>query len=121
MKNDRAARFGAIFAVVWLVVLVIVDILLPSDISPATLFSLAPLAACAALSTRVTVGFAVVAVALVAFDGWLNETWTAQQWVRLLTVFLIGVAAVVISVVRVMTGRPPVPCDRSGSSRGRPS
>jgi hypothetical protein len=102
LANDRAAVTGVLLATSWLVVLTVVDVLLPASVVPDTLFAIAPLIACAVLSPGITAGFGVVAVALLVWSGWWNDTWhTAQQWVRLLDVVLIGIGAVIISAVRV--------------------
>lgn len=90
----------------WLFLLSVVDVVAPPDISPDPLFALAPLAAAAVMSARATAGFAVAAVALVVLSGVYNQTWrTTQQWVLLLDVVLVGVAAVVIAEVRVRRER----------------
>ena len=99
---ERVALTGAILAVGWLAALVVVDLVVPSQISPDPLFALAPLIACAVLSTRVTTGFGIAAVALTVWSGFLNDAWgTPQQWVRLLEIVLVSVTAVVIATVRV--------------------
>ena len=102
MSNDKAARVGTAIATSWLVVLAVVDLVVPPSIVPDPLFPLAPLTACAVLSTRVTAGFASAAVALCALSGLWNQSWdTPQQWVRLLAVALISASAVVIAHVRI--------------------
>ncbi len=106
MTNTRAARLGVGIAVTWLIVLSVVDLLAPPSISPDPLFALAPLAAAAVLSARATAAFAAAAVVLVALSGLYNVHWnTTQQWVLLLDVVLVGVAAVVIAEVRVRRER----------------
>ncbi|MBY9073553.1 serine/threonine-protein phosphatase [Nocardioides sp. WL0053] len=106
MTNTRAVRLGAFIAVAWLLLLSVVDVLVPPDISPDPLFALAALVAAAVLSPRATAGFAAAAVVLVVLSGLYNEAWdTAQQWVRLLDVVLVGAAAVVIAEVRVRRER----------------
>ncbi len=106
MTNAGAARLGATLAVVWLLVLAVVDLFVASNISPDPLFALAPLAAAAVMSARATAGFAAAAVALVVLAGVYNQSWVeAQQWVRLVDVVLVGAAAVVIAEVRVRRER----------------
>ena len=106
MTNTRAARLGAAMAVAWLIVLTVLDLVAPPNISPDPLFAIAPLAAAAVMSARVTAGFATAAVALVALSGLYNDRWTTtQQWVLLLDVVLVGVAAVVIAEVRIRRER----------------
>ena len=106
MTNSRAARLGASIAVAWLLVLSVADLAAPPDIVPDPLFALAPLTAAAVMSARVTAGFAAAAVALVVLSGLYNQNWdTAQQWVLLLDVVLVGAAAVVIAEVRVRRER----------------
>jgi hypothetical protein len=100
--SERAATAGALVATGWLVVLVLVDLVVSSQISPDPLFALSPLVACAVLSPRATMVFGVVAVALTVWSGWWNDDWgTAQQWVRLLEIVLVAFVAVVIATVRV--------------------
>jgi sigma-B regulation protein RsbU (phosphoserine phosphatase) len=100
--SERLATAGAVVACGWLVVLVVVDVLVSTQISPDPLFALAPLIACAVLSPRATTVFGVAAVALTVWSGWWNGDWsTGQQWVRLLEIVLVSVAAVVIATVRV--------------------
>src|SRR4029079_2191207 len=102
LAADRAASVGVLLAAAWLVVVMVVDILLPSSVLPDTLFAVAPLIAGAVLSPRTTAGFGFAAVALVVWSGWWNQTWdTAQQWIRLLSVLLVSAAAVVIAAVRI--------------------
>ena len=102
MTNSRAARQGAVIAVVWLLLLTASDLAAPSNIAPDPLFALAPLAAAAVMSARATAGFAAAAAALVVLSGLYNRHWdTTQQWVLLLDVTLVGAAAVVIAEVRV--------------------
>lgn len=106
MANTRAARVGATIASVWLLVLAAVDLVVPLNIVPDPLFALAPLAAAAVMSARATAGFAVAAVVLVGLSGLYNQNWdTAQQWVLLVDVVLVGAAAVAIAEVRVRRER----------------
>jgi phosphoserine phosphatase RsbU/P len=102
VKNDKAARVGFWIAVGWLVVLVIVNLLAPSSLVPDPLLPLAPLTACAVLSTRVTAGFAAAAVLLCVVSGVWNQNWDApQQWLRFVGVVLTSAGAVVIAEVRI--------------------
>jgi len=106
MGKDQAATAGAVVAAVWLVALISIDFALPPTVVPDTLFGLAPLIACAVLPPLATAGFGVLAVGLLIWSGWYNDTWdTAQQWVRLVDVILVGVVAVVIAEVRVRRER----------------
>ena len=106
MTNTRAVRLGACIAVAWLLLLSVVDVLVPPDISPDPLFALAALAAAAVMSARATAGFAAASVVLVVLSGLYNQAWdTTQQWVLLLDVVLVGAAAVVIAEVRVRRER----------------
>ena len=101
MTNARAARLGAVIAVTWLLVFSAVDLVAPPNISPDPLFALAPLAAATVMSARATAAFAAAGALLVVLSGLYNQHWnTAQQWVLLLDVVLVGVAAVVIAEVR---------------------
>jgi sigma-B regulation protein RsbU (phosphoserine phosphatase) len=102
VSNDRAARLGAGIAIGWLVVLTLFNLVAPTDVIPDPLLPLAPLAACAVLSTRATAWFAAAAIALCVLSGIWNGTWdTAQQWVRFVAVVLISGGAVVIAEVRI--------------------
>jgi serine phosphatase RsbU (regulator of sigma subunit) len=106
MKNTRAERLGAGIAVAWLLMLSAVDLAIPMNVYPGPLFALAPLAASAVMSARVTAGFAVAAAVLVVLSGLDNDLWdTAEPWVQLLDVVLLGGVAVVIAEVRVRRER----------------
>ena len=106
MRVERAASLSTWLAVAWLAVLTVVDFLIPPDVHLDALVTLAPLAACAALSARATAGFALAAIVLTVWMGVQNEAWgTAQQWVRLLDAAAVGTAAVVIASVRVRRER----------------
>ena len=118
MTNTRAARLGAAMAVAWLIVLTVLDLVAPPNISPDPLFAIAPLAAAAVMSARVTAGFATATVALVALSGLYNDRWTTtQQWLRLLNVVLVGAAAVVTLAVVRISGASVVPSDAAPSPR----
>jgi len=102
MHTDRAAAIGGYAAAAWLVLWTAVNLVAPSNVAPDTLYALAPLLVCAVMSWRGTVLFAVAAVLLVVWSGWLNGTWSGvQQWIRLLDVVLVGSAAVGIAYIRV--------------------
>ncbi len=94
---------GAALAAGALVVLVVVDVITPDDtVSLSLLFALSPLIACAVLTPLPTAGFAVAAFLAALGSGvWNDNADTPQQVLRLVDVGLIGVASVVISVVRV--------------------
>jgi hypothetical protein len=102
MHTDRAAAIGGYAAAAWLVLWTAVNLVAPSNVAPDTLYALAPLLVCAVMSWRGTALFAVAAVLLVVWSGWLNGTWSGvQQWIRLLDVVLVGSAAVGIAYIRV--------------------
>jgi len=102
MQTDRAAAIGGYAAALWLIVWTAFDLAAPERVAPDTLFALAPLLVCAVMSWRATALFAVAAVLLVVWSGWLNGAWFgAQQWIRLVDVTLVGAAAVGIAYVRV--------------------
>jgi serine phosphatase RsbU (regulator of sigma subunit) len=104
MTTDRAAQItGAGLATLWLVVLAAVDWAIPgATVVLAALYALAPLAACAVLSARSTLGFGVAAVLLAVLSGWWDHTWDSpQQLVRLIDVTLVSAAAVLVAAVRV--------------------
>ena len=106
MTKTRAARLGASIAVAWLLVLSLADLVVPPNLAPDPLFALGPLAAAAVMSARATAGFAAAAAALVVLSGLYNQSWgSAQHWVLLLDVVLVGAAAVVIAEVRVRRER----------------
>jgi serine phosphatase RsbU (regulator of sigma subunit) len=93
---------GTLLAVTWVLVLTVLDLVFEGDVAPDPLITLTPLAVCAVRSTRTTAAFAVVTVAWSIWSGSYNHAWdTAQQWVRLSTVVLVGAAAVVIAAVRL--------------------
>jgi phosphoserine phosphatase RsbU/P len=102
VNNERAARWGAVFATGWLVVLALAILVAPSRVVPDPLLPLAPLTACALLSTRATAVFASAAVGLCVLSGLRNQNWdTPQQWIRFVAVLLISAAAVMIAEVRI--------------------
>jgi sigma-B regulation protein RsbU (phosphoserine phosphatase) len=106
VRKTRAARLGASIAVAWLVVLFVADLVVPPNLAPDPLLALGPLAAAAVMSARATAGFAAAAAALVVLAGLYNQNWdSAQHWVLLLDVVLVGAAAVVIAEVRVRRER----------------
>lgn len=103
MTTDRAQAIGAALAVLWLVVLAVVDLLVPGGrVVLVPLFALSPLIACAVLPASATAGFAVAAVALALAAGAWDGVWAApQQMVRLVDVALVSGAAVGVAAVRV--------------------
>ena len=106
MTKRRAARLGASIAVAWLLVLSVADLVVPPTLAPDPLFALGPLAAAAVLPARATAGFAAAAAALVVLSGLYKQNWdSAQHWVLLVDVVLVGAAAVVIAEVRVRLER----------------
>ena len=106
MKTDRAARVGVVVATSCLALLAVANVVVSREVSVDSLFSLAPLAACAVCSARVTAGFGLAALALTVWSGWLHDVWGhAQQWVRLVDVFAVCAVAVAVAVVRVRRER----------------
>ncbi len=106
MSNERAARLGVALATAWLIALTIANLLLPEDSVPDPLYPVAVLIVCAVCSVRTTAVFAVITVVLTVFSGLYNDVWdTGQQWVRLVSVVMIGAAAVVVAAVRVSRER----------------
>jgi len=106
VTKTRAARLGASIAVAWLLVLSVADLVVPPNLAPDPLFALGPLAAAAVLPARATAGFAAAAAALVVLSGLYKQNWdSAQHWVLLVDVVLVGAAAVVIAEVRVRLER----------------
>ena len=92
LTGDRTVVMAVVLATGWLLVMILLDIVLPTSYVPDPLFAIAPLIACSVLSPRVTAAFGAAAVLLLAWSGWWNQTWdTPQQWIRLLDVFLVGV------------------------------
>jgi serine phosphatase RsbU (regulator of sigma subunit) len=104
MNTERAPQIlGGALATAWLVLLVVVDVAIPGgQVVLVSLFSLAPLVACAVLSAAATGAIACVAVGLAVASGGWDATWgSAQQTVRIIDVTIIGAAAVVVAAVRV--------------------
>ena len=102
MRTERAATIGIYVAALWLVLWTAFDVVAPESVVPDTLFAIAPVLVCAVASWRTTALFAAAAVLLVVWSGWWNVSWsTAQQWIRLLDVVLVGAAAVGVAYVRV--------------------
>jgi len=101
LGGDHAGT-AALLAIGWLLGMIVLDLVLPSVVVPDPLFALAPLIACSVLSPRVTAGFGAAAILCLVWSGWWNDSWSSpQQWVRLLDVVLVGVAAVLLAIVRV--------------------
>lgn len=106
MVTDRAGRVGVVVATLCLAVLVVVDLAVPRDVIVDSLFTLAPLAACAVCSVEVTAAFGLAALGLTVWSGWFNHAWgSPQQWVRLIDVFAVSAVAVAVAVVRIRRER----------------
>jgi phosphoserine phosphatase RsbU/P len=106
VSNDRAARLGVGLAGLWLLALSVANLFLPASSVPDPLLPVAALITCAVCSAGTTAAVAVAAVALTVLSGVYNDNWdTAQQWVRLLAVVLVGGAAIVVAVVRIRRER----------------
>jgi phosphoserine phosphatase RsbU/P len=102
MGTDRAARVGVAAAASWLAVLAVVNLAVPRNIIVDPLFALAPLLACAVCSVRVTGAFALAALVLTGWSGWLNDAWGhPQQWLRLFDVLAVSAVAVAVALVRI--------------------
>jgi serine phosphatase RsbU (regulator of sigma subunit) len=102
VSNEKAARLGVALATAWLVALTLANLLLPEESVPDPLYPVAVLIVCAVCSVRTAAIFAMITVLLTVFSGLYNDNWdTGQQWVRLVSVMLIGGAAVVVAAVRV--------------------
>jgi hypothetical protein len=101
--EERRRLLGAIVAMVWLVVLVVVDVAVTDPtLSLAPLFAIAPLIACAVLPAGSTAVFGVAALLLAAGSNqWNAARGTPQVWVRLVDIFLVSAAAVMVAWVRV--------------------
>ena len=106
-------------AVLWLVLVVVADLLLPEDVVPTALLSVAPLIASARLGVRGTAGFGVAALALAVWSGFWNDAWAdPQHWVRMLLVALIAIAAT--SIARVRGERPTAPARKGAKGPAKP-
>lgn len=99
---ERSQRLGAGIATAWLLVAVVTDMSISSDVVLAPLYAIAGLIACSVLRPPVTAGFAAAALGFTVLSAGWNDTWgEAQHLVRIVDVALVGAAAVLISVVRV--------------------
>lgn len=106
MSGEPAGAAAVALAIGWLAVVACLDVVMPPNVVPDTLFAIAPLIACSVLAARVTAAFAGAAVLLLVASGWWNHTWdNAQQWVRLLTVVMVGAAGVMVAIFRVRRER----------------
>jgi phosphoserine phosphatase RsbU/P len=105
--RTESSTAGSALAAATLLGLVVLDIATPdATISLAPLFALAPLVACAVLPARRTAAFAAAALAAaVASGAWNGNADTAQHYVRLVDVTLIGAAAVAVAGFRVRRER----------------
>jgi serine phosphatase RsbU (regulator of sigma subunit) len=103
MVLNRAGVFGAVFAGVTLIALVLLDLATPGEtVSMAPLFALSPLIACAVLPAAPTAGFAIAAFLSAVASGLWNHNFEApQQILRLVDVALVSAVAVVVAAVRV--------------------
>lgn len=107
MLRDRGALgVGVSLAAAWLVATVGTDLATGSHLALSPLFALSPLIACAVLPARTTGVFGGLAVLATVGSGSWNDAWgEPQQLVRIIDVFLISAAAVVIAAVRVSRER----------------
>lgn len=103
MTRDRTQVFGAGLALLVLALLIVLDAVIPTEVAVLTaLFGLAPLIACAVVSTRGTAVIAGLSMIAAGFSGlWNHAFGTAQHNVRIINVVLVGAAAVAIAAVRV--------------------
>jgi serine phosphatase RsbU (regulator of sigma subunit) len=84
-----------------LVIVTVADALIDSQVAVLTVFlGLSPLLASAVLGPAATAGFAAAAVILSLFAGVWNTGQGAQYWVRVADVALVGVMAVLVSLIR---------------------
>lgn len=101
LSGDHAGT-AALLATAWLLGVLVLDVVLPQAVVSDPLFAIAPLVACSVLSPRVTAAFGAAAVLCLVLSGWWNHTWQdPQQWMRLLDVVLVSVAAELLAAVRV--------------------
>lgn len=99
--NAELRRAGVGLAGATLLVLVVLDLILPS-VSLAVLFALSPMVACAVLPPRPTAVFGVAALlAAVASHGWSDGSTLAQHLVRLVAVATFSTTAAVVAHIRV--------------------
>lgn len=99
-KSTRATV--VVLAAAWLLTTVVVDVLTPHTLRLATLYAIAPVLACAALSPAITAVYAGAALTLAVWSGrWNHVTGDAQQVARLIDVVLVGAAAIIAAAVRV--------------------
>ncbi len=103
--NAELRRVGVALAGTTLLVLVLVDLLLPS-VSLAVLFALSPMVACAVLPPRPTAAFGVAALLAAASSYWWNHDQSlAQHGVRVLSVVAFSTTAAVVAHIRVRRER----------------
>ena len=90
-------------ATLWLVAFIVADVAVTNpNLSLAPLFAIAPLIACAVLPAGPTAVFGVAALLLAAGSNqWNAARGTPQVWVRLVDIFLVSAAAVMVAWVRV--------------------
>ena len=107
VTRDRGRWLGAVLAAAWLVAVLVLDLVTPSDaVVLSVLYAIAPLIACSVLPTVPTAGYAVAAVGLaVASNSWAGQWDTAQMWVRIIDAGLVSAAAVAVAAVRVRRER----------------
>ena len=105
--EKRRRLVGAILAMLWLVAFIVADVAVTNPtLSLAPLFAIAPLIACAVLPAGPTTVFGVAALLLAAWSNQWNDAWgTPQVWVRLVDIFLVSAAAVMVAWVRVRRER----------------
>jgi len=102
-SDQRARKLGWGASLATLAGLVALDASIDESVAVLTvLFALAPLIACAVLPARWTAVVAALALlAGIASGTWNDSTGTAQYYVRILDIALVGGAAVLIAAVRV--------------------
>lgn len=100
-RTKRARTAIGVLAAVWLIATVLVDVLTPDTLRLASLYAIAPVIACAALSPAITAVYAGFAVALAVLSGYWNDVaGDLQQDVRITDVVLVSAAAVIAATVR---------------------
>jgi len=103
VEQDRTERLGAVLALGVLVALVIADVLVPTRIGVLTpLFVLAPMIACAVVPARGTAAIAAATIVAALASGWWDRPpGFAQQFIRVLTVVVVSISAVLVAAIRV--------------------
>lgn len=102
LTDARMRQRTLAVAVAWFLIVLVADLATGPEFTPAILYAVAPLIACATLRPPATGGFGVAAIAFTALSLTISRAWfLPQAAIRLLDAILISGVAVGLSAARV--------------------